>query len=180
MNYSECSAQDDSTAVIQNVDTSSMLFKHSPIKASFYSALLPGLGQIYNKKYWKLPLIYAGTGVLIYLIKFNQNYYSQYKTAYIKSYINDPNNPPDPNIVVVKGYHLTDQNLSDEITYYRRNRDYSVLGLAALYIANIIDATVDAYLFDYSVNQDLSLHLDPTFNPFLGSNNLGISCTLRF
>ena len=129
------------------------------------------MGRFIIKNIGNCLLLYAGTATLIYLIKFNQNYYTQYKTAYIKTYNNDPNNPPDPKLTY--GYfntydgrqYLLDQ-LPSFITYYRRNRDYSILGLAALYVANIIDATVDAYLFDYSVNQDLSLHIAPTINPF--------------
>ncbi len=172
----KCNAQEDSTAV-ETCD-SSLIFVHSPLKASFYSAVLPGMGQIYNKKYWKLPIIYAGMGVLAYLINFNQSHYSDAKLAFIKLHNDDPNNMGS-----YQGYPLQDYNedfLQSSIDFYRRNRDYSIMGLAVLYAANIIDATVDAYMMNYSINQDLSLHVAPTFNTTPGSNNFGICCTFRF
>jgi hypothetical protein len=168
---SACYAQD--TTQIATYDTAQFV-KHSPRKASFYSAILPGMGQIYNKKYWKAPIIYAGVGALIYSIRFNQKYYMMYKTAYIQRMSGDPNNQDQ----FVKMY--TDRTLLYAMNYYRRYRDMSVLGLAGVYIANIIDATVDAYLFDYSVNQDLSMRIKPTIISSPYSFDYGISCIFRF
>lgn len=147
---------------------------HSPLKASLYSAVLPGLGQIYNKKYWKVPIIYAGAGVLVYYINFNHTRYQKYKSLYIKKVANDPSDLPD-----IASY-ITEEQLMGEIEYWSQNRDYLILGLAALYIANILDATVDAYLLDYEVSQDLSMKIKPALINSPVSYNFGLSLAFYF
>lgn len=128
---------------------------HSPHKATMYSALIPGLGQVYNKKYWKLPIIYGATGVLIYAFNFNNDQYNKYKNAYTDMDAGE--------ISSFEGYTSTDQltKLKDN---YRRNRDLNVISLAAVYLLNVVDATVDAHLFDYKISDDLSLNIQPTLN----------------
>lgn len=156
----------------------SLLKSHSPRKASFYSAVLPGLGQIYNKKYWKAPIIYAGAGTLVYFIIFNNTQRVRYKTAYLKRLANDPS---DPDEFWKNGVQKYDAGqFKDAQDYFRRNRDLCILSLAAVYIANIVDATVDAYLFDYDVSQNLSLNIKPTLINSPESFNFGLSCSLRF
>jgi hypothetical protein len=163
---------------ISKYDTSLMRI-HSPAKASFYSAVLPGLGQAYNKKYWKIPILYAGSGTLIYFINFHNTHYLRYKKAYILRVANDPNNEDE-----FKKNHLdnlyTDENLKYLMDTYRRWRDLCVFSLAGVYLANIIDATVDAYLFDYDVSQDLSLHIEPAIFQTPSSTSLGLSCKFTF
>jgi len=163
-------------------DTSKALI-HSPRKASFYSAVLPGLGQVYNKKYWKVPIIYAGIYALIYSINFNNKYYSKFKKAYIYRIDNDPNTNAEfdyfgQNTSIISSND--NYRLLDFMDYYKRYRDLSILGLAGLYVLNIIDATVDAYLFDYDVSQDLSIKIKPTLINSPNSVNVGLSCSLRF
>jgi hypothetical protein len=129
---------------------------HSPRKATIYSTVLPGLGQIYNKKYWKAPLIYAAAGGLIYSFQFNQSHYVKYRDAYKYRIDNDPS--------TVDNYvgKYSDSNLDELQKYYHRYRDLTVIGFAALYIINIVDATVDAHLFRFDVSDDLSLNIHPT------------------
>jgi Family of unknown function (DUF5683) len=130
--------------------------KHSPTKASIMSAIVPGLGQIYNKKYWKVPIIYAGFGVLTYFIYFNTDQYLTYKCAYIEK----NNGTSNGNYK-----YLTDKYTSDEllsaVEYYRRDLEISILITALWYGLNILDATVDAHLFTYNINKDLSLRVEP-------------------
>jgi hypothetical protein len=134
--------------------------QHSPQKATIMSLCLPGLGQVYNKKYWKVPIIYAGFGILSYLIVFNTNYYLEYKSAYIESFNGDSaGNYSD----IVKKYPQS--SILSAREYYRRNLEISIIFTAVLYVLNIADAAVDAHLFTYDINKDLSFMVEPTLIP---------------
>lgn len=143
---------------------------HSPHKATIYSALIPGLGQVYNKKYWKLPVIYGATGVLIYAFNYNNDQYNKYKNAFADMNAGE--------ISYFEGYTTTGQ-LSRLKDSYRRNRDLNVISLAALYILNVVDATVDAHLFDYKISDDLSLNVQPDLKRSIDYQNTYGLC-LRF
>ena len=145
---------------------------HSPHKATMYSALIPGLGQIYNKKYWKLPIIYGATGILIYAFDFNNDQYNKYKNAYADM--------DAERITQFEGY--TDKDVLLRIKdNYRRNRDLNVISLAAVYLLNIVDATVDAHLFDYEINDDLSLNVQPTVKKSVDyQNSYGLALRISF
>ena len=154
---------------------------HSARKASFYSAVLPGLGQVYNRKYWKVPIIYGGFMILFYAIDFNNTYYTKFKKAYIYRTDGDPNTSAEFNYFGVNTKNLNNENqLLEVMDFHKRNRDLCILGLAGFYILNIIDATVDAYLFDYDVTQNLSLHLEPGIINTQKSYGIGLTCSLRF
>ncbi len=146
--------------------------RHSPHKAAVMSAILPGAGQAYNKKYWKIPVIYAGFAGLAYAISFNQKEYRNYRNAYDQRLDNDP--------ATVDNYVGTysDADLGTLKDFYRRNRDLSIIGTGVLYLLNIIDASVDAHLYDFNVNDDLSIKLAPTLNDQL-SPGIGMVITLR-
>ncbi len=178
---------------------SSVLESHSPAKASLYSAIFPGLGQIYNKKYWKLPLVYGGFGALGYAVTFNRTNYSKYKNAYIdftdelpetQSYLNVISgnlNPADFDPVLHPDTYDSQQakwfseQLNNSMSYYRRNRDLSYIGLVGLYLLNIVDATVDAHLFDYDIGNDLSMKIEPRLM-YAGRNmnTLGLQISIAF
>ena len=178
---------------------SSLLESHSPAKASLYSAIFPGLGQIYNRKYWKLPLVYAGFGALGYSVTFNMTNYSKYKSAYIdftdelpetQSYldvISGSLNPADfdpvlhPDTYDSKQESWFKEQLQLNMDYYRRNRDLSYIGLVGLYLLNIVDATVDAHLFDYDISNDLSMKIEPRLM-YTGRNmnTLGLQISIAF
>lgn len=149
---------------------------HNPKKAAAFSAVLPGLGQAYNKKYWKIPVVYAAFGVLGYFYADNNQNYKTYKEAY--KFRTDDNPATFDNFVGI----YTDENLKVLRDYYRRNLELTVIVGAAVYILNIIDATVDAHLFDFEVNDDLSLKFSPTYAPSLSGNKgyAGITLTLKF
>ncbi|MBI9054114.1 MAG: hypothetical protein JEY96_09885 [Bacteroidales bacterium] len=145
---------------------------HSPHKATIYSALVPGLGQIYNKKYWKLPILYGATGIFIYAFDLNNDRYHKYKNAYNDMY--------EGKIINFEGYTSEDVllRLRDK---YERDRNLNVIVLAAIYMLNVVDATVDAHLFDYNINDDLSLNVQPTINrTYNNQNTIGISCSFSF
>ncbi len=147
-----------SGVAVAKSDTASSIARHSPRKATLYSMVLPGLGQAYNKKYWKIPIIYAGFGVFYYFIKANDSEYQKYKEAYYHALINEDGTLPPINEYEAK--YETDFLLSAK-NYYRRNRDLSYILTGLWYVLNIVDATVDAHLFSWEVNDDLSLRVEP-------------------
>ncbi len=116
------------------------------------SATLPGLGQAYNRKYWKVPIIYAGFGTLAYFVDFNQGYYQKWREAWIARVDGNPNTIDD--------YPLySDDALERAMNYYRRNLEITYVLTAALYLLNILDASVDAHLMHFDVGEELSLGL---------------------
>ena len=121
--------------------------KHSPRKAALLSTILPGAGQVYNKKYWKVPVIYAGAAGLAYSFQFNQSRYVKYRDAY-KFRIDGDATTTDDYIGL-----YSDDNLNTLQKYYHRYRDLTVIGFVALYALNIIDASVDAHLFTFDVSK---------------------------
>lgn len=121
-----------------------------PARASMLSATLPGLGQIYNRRYWKVPIIYAGFGALAYYVNFNSGEYNRFRSAYIARV--DGN----PNTVDEFPFHSTDV-LQRAMNIYRRNLEVTYLLAAALYLLNILDANVDAHLMDFDVGESLSM-----------------------
>ncbi|MFO7790865.1 MAG: DUF5683 domain-containing protein [Bacteroidota bacterium] len=134
-----------------NTDKQSGL-KRSPLKASIYSAVLPGAGQIYNRKYWKVPIVYAGIGTFTYLGFQYQQQFTRYKSALI----NRQNGEPDE----FEGL-LSDNAIENEMDRLRRMRDLNIIGATLMYLLQIIDANVDASLSDFDVSDDLSLMLKP-------------------
>jgi hypothetical protein len=133
------------------VDTT--LRKHSPRKAIIYSAVFPGLGQIYNKKYWKLPIIYGAGGAFGYYVSYNQQKYVKFRDAF------DAGDTGEP--VLIDGELYDYDVLARGRDYYRRYRDLSALGVAVIYFLNIVDAMVDAHFFYYDVTDDLSMRVEP-------------------
>ena len=127
---------------------------HSPKKAMILSTFIPGAGQIYNRKYWKFPIVYAGFAGLGYSFVFNNNKYLKYKNEYINRVL-------DPTLKPKQGEYTTEElNVLQES--YRRYRDLSVIGAFVLFTFNIIDAGVDAHLLNFNVDENLSLKIQPT------------------
>lgn len=147
----------------------------SPNRAALYSGVLPGLGQAYNKKYWKIPLIYAGFGVMGYFIVTNGKEYNKFNDAF--KYKNGDTTSGYYN-EYVKKYTIDELRAGKD--YYRRNRDLTIIVTSVWYILNIIDAAVDAYLFDYDVTDDLSLRVEPTFNPRLFQSKIPAELKFTF
>lgn len=153
--------------------TDSLVQSHSPRKATLLSMALPGAGQFYNKKYWKIPVIYAGFAGMGYLVHFNNSRYQLYKKAYILRVDDDPATIDE----------FVDQYSQDDLqtlkSFYRRNRDLSYIVAGLIYVLNIIDASVDAHLFYFNVNDDLSLNFQPSFNMHV-QNKISPGVSLSF
>ena len=163
------------------VQTASIKNSHSPKKATLL-ALIPGAGQAYNHKYWKMPIVYAGFGVTTYFAITNGQDYRLYRDAYdykmgIKTNVSQH--------AIDESAKYTEDNLITLRDYYRSNMELSWIVTAAWYILQIIDANVDAHFFYYDVGDDLTLHVEPQFNTInefnLGyGNNIGLTLKLNF
>ncbi|MDD2560226.1 MAG: DUF5683 domain-containing protein [Bacteroidales bacterium] len=170
-----------------NTDTTTMperkLFKPLPSKALWYAALCPGLGQLYNRKYWKLPIVAGGAVGLAYAINWNGKYY----VAYTNAYRDISDNNPETNSfqeLLPPGYSYTESQLRTVLKNrqqtFRRQRDLSIIGAVGFYLICILDAYVDAELFDFDVSPDLSIQLQPLRIAPGSINTLEVSCAFRF
>ncbi|MEI7803666.1 MAG: DUF5683 domain-containing protein [Bacteroidota bacterium] len=189
-----CFAQKDSSADKMVTDTGAKKVfhlipeKHSPKFAGILSAVVPGTGQAYNKKYWKIPIVYAGAATAGYFIYRNYTIYNNFKNAYQLAadtdLLNDIHsfrvwNPTKKEIYYP---YLYDQSLKAEIQdIYRKYLDYSVVAGVAVYGLNIIDAVVDAHLYDFNISDDLSLNIHPVlFNLNNYKTVSGLTFQLKF
>lgn len=163
-----------------------------PKKALWLSIVLPGAGQIYNRKFWKLPIIYGGMVGCIYALTWNNQMYSDYSQAYLDIMDDDPNTKSYEDFLHL-GTQITPENtqrykdlFKRRKDYYRKYRDLSVFALIAVYALSVIDAYVDASLSQFDISKDLSLKVEPAVvnskssrNP-LRSSGLGVQCSLNF
>ncbi len=134
--------------------------KHSPKRATIYSAVIPGLGQVYNRKYWKVPIIYGGLGVATLIMLDNRARLRELRTDI--SYLTDTSSSTMP-------IHNPGSNLAQLVAlrdFRRQNRDYSIIAMGVIYVLNIVDAAVDAHLFDFNINKKLSGRVEPAVNPY--------------
>ena len=163
------------------LDTVNLYVSHSPAKAAIMSAVVPGLGQIYNRKYWKVPIVYAAVGISVERFITFQNKYNQFRRAYIDIKDNDPYTNYYESLGFPSNYSM--EQKSQIITkfkdQYRTWRDWSIVAMVAAYALNIIDANVDAHLIDFNLEDNISLNIRPSF--FENDTNFKIiALTLRF
>lgn len=179
---------------VQKVPRDWSKWRPSPKKATWY-ALIPGGGQIYNRKYWKLPIIYGGFVGCIYAWRWNGQMYSDYSQAYLDIMDDDPNTKSYEQFLHFGG-QIDASNLQryqnlfkSRKDRFRRWRDLSIFCLIGVYALSIIDAYVDASLSEFDISDDLTLHVRPTVmgtssvgssrNP-LSSSGVGVNCALTF
>ncbi|NCP52732.1 MAG: hypothetical protein GW817_10770 [Flavobacteriales bacterium] len=144
----------------------------SPAKAAFYSAVLPGLGQAYNKKYWKIPIVYGALGTGIYFYTTNNKNYNRYRDAF-KRRLAGFEDDEFINRVTMDG-------LQRAQTFYRKNKELSLLITIGIYALNIIDANVDAHLLQYNVNENLTLSPHFKFNELNVKSDVGLTLNFKF
>lgn len=200
---SVCLTTEISAQSIDKTDSVKVV-KHSPKKATLL-ALVPGLGQIYNKKYWKLPIVYAGFAVTGYFAMWNRGKYLEFSNAYIASI----NNTNDKLVVTYDPEnYVYETNINDRLSYneladkydanklktyrdaYRRDMEFSFILMGVWYILQMLDATVDAHLYYWEVNENLSVKAEPVFQqsinptPLMIPNNVinhnGLKITVKF
>lgn len=143
--------------IAQKNDT--LKIKHSPTKAAILSAIIPGSGQLYNKKYWKIPVVYSGLTFLGYITYNYHKKYILFKDSYKELYTANQGG-----VVIIEDNQYTLDGLILMQNYYHRRRDLFGLLTFGWYFLNIIDATVDAYLFDYDISEKLTLKCYPYLN----------------
>ena len=147
-----------------------------PSKATFYSAVLPGLGQAYNKKYWKIPIVYGALATGIYFYNQNNYQYNRYRYAYkrrLAGFTDDEFYGNGLNPII------SDDGLIRAQNTLKRNKELSILVTFGLYILNIIDANVDAHLLQYNLDENLSVKPNIEFNEAENITNFGISLNIE-
>ncbi|ALM48548.1 hypothetical protein AMR72_06330 [Flavobacterium psychrophilum] len=144
----------------------------APAKAAFYSAILPGLGQAYNKKYWKIPIVYGGMGLSLYYYSFNNKKYHEYRDAY-KLLL--AGGQPGGELTGIDADRLIRAQ-----KFHQKNRDLSMLITAGLYILQILEANVDAHLMQFNVNENLSLRPNLQQNEIDNKHNMGLKLSYQF
>ena len=152
-----------------------------PAKVAFYSAILPGLGQAYNKDYWKVPIVYAALGTGVGVAIYNHKEFQRYRTAYkdrIAGRDDEFTIRDDEGTIVNQVF--TNDNLIDAQDFFRRRKELAILVTAGLYVLQIIEANVDAHLSQYNVDERLSLNPFVERNDYSFSNTFGLSLTYNF
>ena len=142
-----------------------------PSKAAFYSAIVPGLGQAYNKKYWKIPIVYGAIATSLYFYITNNKKYHNYRDAYkrrLEGYSDD------------EFQYLDNSRLVAAQRFYQRNRDLSLLVCVGFYVLNIVEANIDAHFTQFNVNDKLSLKPDLYLNQMDYKPNLGLTFNYKF
>ncbi len=146
-----------------------------PNKALLYSLLIPGGGQVYNEKVWKVPLIYGGILTSIYFFEFNNRRYKRFIDAL--DIVRDPNSPPELNPFP----NLNQDGIIRNVNFWRRNRDAMFLVFGAIYALGVADAFVDAHLSGFDISDDLTLRFEPSVEPIMAnSSSMGIALKIRF
>lgn len=175
------------------------MFSAEPMKATMLAIAFPGLGQIYNRKYWKVPFVYAGFGGLAYSVSFNTLKYNDMMKAYqdftdkipeTNSYTTlpwlkatqpseyDPVLYPDTYNPSISSW--VEDNLIKSIDYYKKYRDLSYIGIAAWYLITVLDANVDASLSNFDISNDLNLEVAPLQLPVPGVTGAGLNISLIY
>ena len=146
------------------------LLPKDPKKATLLSAMLPGAGQIYNGKSWKVPILYAGILTDVYFIQFNHKRYERFRDALFALDKGEPNPFPSLNRAA----------LVRNVDYWRQNRDLTFLLMLGIYALNLVDANVDAHLSGFDISEDLTLKIAPQIGTLSASSTTGFSLTLQF
>lgn len=160
------------------------VYKLDPTKAIWYSALCPGLGQIYCHRYWKLPVVGASIAAISYAIAWNNKYYIAYTNAYRDISDDDPDTQSYMKLLPQGSTYYTSSNfntiLKNRQQIYRRSRDLSIIGAVGIYLICILDAYVDAQLFDFDISPDLSLQPSIGTSGFGGARGVEMSLSFSF
>ncbi len=150
-----------------------------PSKAALYSAILPGLGQAYNRQLWKVPIIYGGVIAFAHFINYNHEIYNQFRSAEIAIFDNRPETV-NPLEAVAPG-RFSDQSIRRNRELFRRNRDFLIILAGAMYLLQIAEAHIAAHLKEFDVNESLSVSIVPSIQSSpLFSRSTGVSFVIAF
>ena len=148
------------------------------IRTLWLGLVFPGGGQIYNRNYWKLPIIYGGFLGCVYALTWNSQMLHDYSQAYLDIMDSDPNTKSYEKMLPI-GYDITGREerfktiFKNKKNFFRRNRDLSIFAFAGVYLLAVVDAYVDGELSTFDISDDLSLHLEPTIIPITSPKTLG-------
>lgn len=171
-------------------------FKADPFRATMLAVALPGLGQIYNRKYWKVPFVYAGFGGLVYAVSFNTTEYNKFLKAYqdftdkipeTASYLDILQNVDPatydpvlyPKTASASNAEWYKERMLRQVDYFKKYRDLSYIGFVAWYLFTVLDANVDASLYSYNVKDDLEIKVAPAIVPIGLSEGPVVNICLR-
>ncbi|MFD2541194.1 DUF5683 domain-containing protein [Lacinutrix gracilariae] len=172
LNKEQQQAADEGIIIDGEINQSKTIDPLTPARAAFYSAILPGLGHIHLKQYWKVPVIYAGLGAGMYFYLDNQNTYNRYRDAYkrrLAGYTDD------------EFYgSISDDGLQEAQSTLQRNKELSLLVTAGIYILNIVWANVDAHLLQFNVDENLTFMPHYKINEFDNTGDLGLTLNFKF
>ena len=146
-------------------------------KAALRSTILPGLGQAYNKKYWKIPIVYGVIAIPVSLFNYNSKWYNKTRTAYT---IRSTKDSANFSKIVPELIPLSDESLRLYRNEFRKNMDFSILGIILAWGLNIVDATVDGHLRGFDISDEVSLKVGPKFSSGNGLGQMGLSATFHF
>ena len=171
-------------------------WRPDPLRAVWLGAICPGLGQMYNRSWWKVPIVYGALMGCGYAVMINQQSYSEYKTAYIDLYNDNANGEVTEDIsksyiaIIPQGYSLSSYSgpssylskLEKQQNSYRRYRDLSIVVTVVVYALSLVDAYVDAQLFDFDISPDLSMQVEPAlhYDPMLHRANGEVHLAIKF
>ncbi|WOC50975.1 hypothetical protein BPO_0328 [Bergeyella porcorum] len=159
---------------IEQTNAPSKILKYSPTKAGLYSAVLPGLGQYYNKKYWKIPIVWGAIGTGVGIVLWNEKQYNRYRNAFVAELNGLPHEFSDI-------FWVTADVLGRTQDRAKRQRDYAIAITGLIYVLGIVDAVVDAHLYEQRNDPDLALKPTVIYDEFSKQNTkAGLSLTLRF
>lgn len=181
-------SQNESDSIVSTIEKEPVLINDAlietkeidplrPSKAAFYSAILPGAGQFYNKKYWKIPIVWGAIGTGVYFYLRNDKQYDRYRDAYkrrLAGFTDDEFSDANGNPLI------SNDGLIRAQQQFRRNKEVSLLVTIGLYALNIIDANVDAHLLQFNVDENLSLSPHYQYNQMENSGDLGLTLNFKF
>ena len=166
-------------------------FVPDPIRSMWLAMVFPGGGQIYNRKYWKLPIVYGGFLGCAYALTWNNQMLHDYSQAYLDIMDSDPNTKSYEKMLPM-GYDITGKEarfqemFKNKKNYFRKYRDMSIFAFAGVYLLSVVDAYVDGELSTFDISEDLTLHVAPSVfrtphaNPLFNQNAFGFQCSLNF
>lgn len=188
-NYKKLDAPVDTASLVVSKDSVAVqpekkIWIPNSSRAVWLAAVFPGAGQVYNRKYWKLPIIYGGFLGCAYALTWNNKMYSDYSQAYLDIMDNNPNT----NSYLDFGVNITPDReeqykaiFKKKKDFYRRNRDLSIFCFIGVYLISVIDAYVDAELSDFDISKDLGLKIEPAIiNDRRLGNSIGLQCSIKF
>jgi hypothetical protein len=164
---------------LQKKDTVFSMPRHIPSRATRRSALIPGWGQAYNKQYWKIPLVYGLLAIPAATYVYNDDWYNKTKFAYLAKFKEANGDPSDIDKMDPILKNLSMASLQSYRNIFRRDRDYSIMWFVLAWGVNVVDATVSGHLKEFDINNNLSLKIQPKYEPQFHQTGLSLQFRIK-